>query len=184
MHVSNTPHFIVPEVLEHDITKNLINNQKFTLMAFASGLTERDSVRSSLEIFPLLKSSDSSYSKLGQNAESWEKEEGDIDGPFYTGVLASDTFDGTTSSMAVYTSRMMFDDDSLKNYGNEDILIGTLGFLTDKTTTFNVPSKSILPEFIYVTQQQAIFWGAMSIVVLPVIILGVGAFIGIRRRKR
>ncbi len=183
MHMSNNPHHIIPGVVEHDISKKMIDKQKFTIMKMTTGLTELDAVRSSLEITPLLISSEDSYSKIDESPQVWDKEEGDIDGPFYTGVHVTETFEGTTSNMVVFTSRTMFDDEALYYYGNEDMLSGTLAFLTDKVSAVTIPSKGVLPEFAYVTQQQAIFWGAMAIVILPIIILGIGAYVGIKRRR-
>ena len=183
MHMPNNPSSITPGIVNHDITKKLIDKGRFTLMELASGITELDAIRSSLEISPLLVTSEESYGKTNVNSETLDKEEGDVDGPFYTGVLATETFEGVTSNMVVYTSRAVFSDNFLNFYGNEDTLSGTFAFLTDKVSETTIPSKNILPRYAYLTQQQAIFWGVIAIVVLPVLFLATGAFVGIRRRR-
>ena len=183
MHMPNSPFSIIPGMVQHDITDKMIDKGRFTLMELATGITELDAIRSSLEISPLLVTSEESYVKTDVDPEMLDKEEGDIDGPFYTGVLVTETFEGVTSNMVVYTSRTIFTDNFLNFYGNEDILGGTFAFLTDKVSEITIPSKNILPKYAYVTQQQAIFWGALAIAVLPVLFLATGAFVGIRRRR-
>jgi ABC-2 type transport system permease protein len=184
MHLPNYPNFLVPEVVKHDITDQVIDNKVYAISPVASGLTISDTTRSSLTVSPLLQTSDTAYAKQNIYAETMSKEKGDIEGPFYIGLLASDTYNGVTSNMAVFSAKMMFDESMIQGYGNGNLLSGTIGYMSGDKSPISIASKSILADRIYVTQQQGILWGALVILVLPVFILVTGIAVNLKRRKR
>lgn len=75
------PRYIVPKVLEHDITSGLYNSNRVVVTPKSSGITLMDNIRSSLTIEPLLETSDLAYSKVNISPETLMKEEWDIDLP-------------------------------------------------------------------------------------------------------
>lgn len=178
------PHYIVPEVLNHDITSNLSKSNRIVVTPKSSGITIMDNVRSSLTIEPLLETSESAYSKVNLNSNTLLKEDGDIDGPFYVGVVSSDTYDGVTSKLVVYTSETIFDDNMIGDFGNYYLLVGTMSNLVGEMETISVKAKYLYPETLNITQKSAMIWAAIVIIVLPVIILASGIVIVVRRRKR
>jgi hypothetical protein len=184
MHLPNYPNFLVPEVVKHDITDQVIDNKVYVISPVASGLTISGTTRSSLTVSPLLQTSDTAYAKQNIYAETMSKEKGDIEGPFYIGLLASDTYNGVTSNMAVFSAKMMFDESMIQGYGNGNLLSGTIGYMSGDKSPISIASKSILADRIYVTQQQGILWGALVILVLPVFILVTGIAVNLKRRKR
>lgn len=183
MHLSNNPHFIVPNILSHEITSQVKDNQIPVIMPISSGLRISDTKRNSLTIDPILSTSDSAYSKEGTNFTTYEKEEGDIEGPFYLGLAVTDAYNEVTSKLVVYSTEGTFDE-STATYGNSDILSGTIGFLSGDMDTLSIPTKSVTPELIQLTQQQAILWGAVVVIIVPVIILVTGVMVSLKRRKR
>jgi ABC-2 type transport system permease protein len=183
MHLSNNPHFIVPNILSHEITSQVKDNQIPVIMPISSGLRISDTKRNSLTIDPILSTSDSAYSKEGTNFTTYEKEEGDIEGPFYLGLAVTDSYNEVTSKLVVYSTEGTFDE-STATYGNSDILSGTIGFLSGDMDTLSIPTKSVTPELIQLTQQQAILWGAVVVIIVPVIILVTGVMVSLKRRKR
>lgn len=182
---NNYPQTIVPMVEEHDITNRIISNKALVYTPEASGLGIKDSIRSSLEIKPLLKTSNKAYSKVKTNPKTFDKEKGDIDGPFYIGLLSTETYKGVTSNMIVYSSLYSFYDEALKMYnGNAELLSGSVGFLADKVASVSVKERSLMPNPVILTQKQANYIGLAVIVVLPALILSTGIVIILRRRKR
>lgn len=184
MHLPNNPHFLVPQILSHDITQHAIDKKVFVISAVASGLNISNTKRSSLTIDPLLSTSASAYSKVNINSATVSKEDGDINGPFYVGLLATDTYQNVTSHMAVYTSGLFFDDSAIEKYGNGDILTGTVGYLSGQATALSIPTKSLAQARLNVTQQQGIIWGAVAIFIIPFLILVTGIIVTLKRRKR
>ena len=184
MFVPLYPRYIVPKVLEHDITKGLYNSNRIVVTPKSSGLRIMDNIKSSLTVEPLLETSDKSYSKINDNPETLMKEEEDIEGPFYIGLKSSDTFNNVTSNMVVYTSEMIFDDNMLSSYGNFHLLVNTIGNLVGELETISVRARYLYPEPLNITQKPALIWAAIAIVILPVIILTSGVIVVVKRRKR
>ena len=184
MHIPNYPHFLVPDVINHSITKQITDNKVFVLSPVSSGLAEAETKRSSLTIEPLLKTSDKAYAKQDIYSETMSKEEGDIQGPFAIGILASDTFDEVTSNMAVFAAETIFDDSMIDGYGNGKLLSGTISYMAGEAEVITIPSKSTGPDYIYLTQQQGILWGALVVVILPLVILLSGILVSVKRRRR
>ena len=178
------PRYIVPNVLEHDITAELYKSNRLVVTPTSSGITIMDNTRSSLLIEPLLKTSDLAYSKTNISSDTLMKEDGDIPGPFYIGVLSSDTFNGITSSMIVYTSAMIFDDNMLNEFGNFTLLVNTIGNLVGETEIVTVRPRYLYPEPLNITQEPLMMLAALTIIVLPLLILTAGIVIVVRRRRR
>jgi ABC-2 type transport system permease protein len=183
MHLPNNPHYIVPNVINHEITSQVEDNNIPVIMPISSGLQISDTKRSSLTVDPILSTSDKAYAKLGTSITTYEKGDGDINGPFYLGLAATDTYNNVNSNLVVFSTEGTFDE-STATYGNADILSGTIGFLSGDMATLSIPTKSVTPETVQLTQQQAIFWGAVVVIILPVIILLIGVMVSLKRRKR
>lgn len=178
------PRYIVPNVLEHNITRGIYNNNRLVVTPTSSGLVIMDNIRSSLTIEPLMETSDQAYSKVNINSDTLMKEEGDIDGPFYIGLMSSDTYGGLTSSLVVYTSTMIFDDNMLAEFGNFSLLVNTIGNLVGEIETITVRPRYLYPEPLNITQQSVFFWALITIIVLPIFILATGILMVVRRRRR
>lgn len=178
------PRYIVPNVLEHDITKGLYDGNRIVVTPTSSGITPMDNTRSSLSIEPLLETSDRAYSKVNMDSDTLMKEEGDIDGPFYIGVLSSDTYSGVTSRMVVYTSTFIFDDNMIKEIGNFTLLVNTFGNLVGETETVSVRPRYLYPEPLNITQKPVMILAALTIIVVPIIVLTTGIVVVVRRRRR
>lgn len=178
------PNAIVPEVVSHEITDSAIDSKRYVITPIASGLVQLEGIRSSLSIKPLLVTSETAYSKVNIEATTMNKEAGDIDGPFYIGLVASDTYDKVTSNLVVYTSSSIFGDTSLSGYGNEYLLKGTVNYLAADLSAVSVRSRSIIPEAIQLTEQQRISWGALTVLIVPILILAAGIVINVKRRRR
>ena len=183
MYMANYPNYIVPTIESHDITTKAKNGGIPVFMPISSGLTISNSVRSSLTVTPLLSTSDESYSKVDLESQSYEKEAGDVDGPFYLGLLATDTYNDITSDVAVFSCEYTFTDETT-TYGNAELLAGTVGYLTGDTETLSIPSKSVVESYIYPSQMEAISWGVLTAFGIPLAILIFGAVICLRRRKK
>ena len=79
------PYVLMPEMGSSEITDTLINESYYAIMPISQGMVignEEDET-----ITPILMTSMSSFSKkAGFSLETYEKEEGDTDGPFALGV--------------------------------------------------------------------------------------------------
>lgn len=184
MQMTNNPNRLLPKVENHDITKKAADSSVPVYMPNSSGLKITDTKRSTLTITPLLTTSEDAYSKTNLQSEKLVKEDGDIDGPFYLGLLSTDYYKSVTSNLIVYSSEYTFAHET-SGLANSDLLTGTIGYLTGNTnTTVSIPAKTYGDNYIFISPTQSIIWGVTTALGIPVIIFIIGSFICLRRRKK
>lgn len=180
----NYPGRLLPKVANHDITTKVYGSSLRVFMPNSSGLQILDNKRSTLTLTPLLSTSEKAYSKTNLQSATLNKEDGDIDGPFYLGILSSDNFKGVVSNLIVYSSEYTFSYDNA-GLANNDLLTGTIRYLVgDSMTTVSIPVKNYGESYIYISATHSIIWGVTTAIVLPLIIFIIGSFICLRRRKK
>ncbi len=181
---SNNPMYLLPKVESHAITSKAASSNIPVIMPQSVAVEASDTMRSSIEITPLLTTSKDSYGKDPENITTAEKQAGDLEGPFNVGITATDTYDGTKTKLVVFATEFTFDDNTL-SYGNRDMLSGVISFLAgDNVSALSIPTKSVAAELIYPSQAQALAWGGIIIIIIPAAILAFGVFVSLRRRKK
>lgn len=183
MHEANYPNYLIPDIESHSITNKVSDGGIPVYMPISSGLTISDAMRSSLTVTPLLTTSSAAYAKTNLESSTLEKEKGDKNGPFYLGLLATDTYNDSTTNLVVYSSEYTFAEDTV-SYGNASLLIGTVGYLMDDSSIVSIPTKSLAEARIYPSQFQSITWGLVTVIIIPVVIFVAGALICLRRWKK
>lgn len=179
--------YLLPEIQFHDITKSLINHNYSIVLPNAQAVEEINPHRSTLEITPLLVSSDAAYSKIaGYNLTTRDKEKEDIDGPFTLGVLVTEEYNQTESSFIWFGTGMLLDENIDKTVGgaNSDLLIHSLATLCNQKSNTSIHLKSMKDDKIVLSAAQSILWSVVLIIVLPLAILMTGFTVWFRRRKR
>ncbi len=81
------PYVLLPDLGESDITAPLAEAGYYVFMPISTGLTLPEDAGDAT-VTPLLTTSEAAFSKIaGYGLETYEKEEGDLDGPLYPGGL-------------------------------------------------------------------------------------------------
>lgn len=177
---------LVPTLESHTITSPIKSNKTSVVVPAAKGIHILDSARSTIEIEPLLVTSDSAYSKIDMNSTNIDFEEGDISGPFNLGLTITETYNDVESRLVVYGSAYIIEE-SMLNYtsiGNMNLFINSVNFLADRESSIAIPTRSVVQEYLTLNAAQVNFWGAVVVVVIPVFVLTLGGFICLRRRKK
>jgi len=182
-YMAGYPNYIIPTIETHDITSDAKGADIPVFMPISSGLTLSDSTRSSLAVTGLLSTTDSSYAKMNMDSSSAEMEDGDIQGPFYLGMIGTDTYNDVTSNLVVFSSAYTFTDET-STYGNAELLTGTVGYMSGDLETISIATKSLAADYIYPSQGQAFAWAAITTIALPIAIFVFGAVICFRRRRK
>ena len=87
------PYVLMPDIASSDITDSLTEENYYVLMPISQGMTVGSS--SNGTVTSLLTTSDTAFSKVaGYSLETYEKEDGDIDGPFAVGLSIEDNSGG------------------------------------------------------------------------------------------
>lgn len=85
------PYYVVPDINSTEVSDDLAG-KRYVLLAAAQGIQTSEEVRDEVEITPVLTTSDQAYSKLEiEQMTTYNKEEGDLDGPFDLGVIVTET---------------------------------------------------------------------------------------------
>ena len=140
-----------------------------------------------MNIIPLLKSSATSYEKKNpENMESYEREDGDEQGPFGLVMAVEKTVDDVSSKMVVIGSESLFDSEvnSAVSGANYTFLMNIFSQLSEHKNTTAIAVKSLTYEALQITARQAIFWRNILMFLLPAALIVAGVVIWFRRRRR
>ncbi len=187
-HYYQSPANLLPELGASTITSQLMSANRLVLMPYAQGATFAVSDNEAHSVTRLLSTSDQAYLKTDtQNAQSLEKEAGDVDGPFDLGLLVENEEDGKKTSVLYFTSESILDDsvDSMVSGANSELLAkGVTSMVGEKESTITIPAKSYEEENIVVPGSTTLMLAIILVGVVPLVIMLAGIMIWNRRRKR
>lgn len=174
------PYILLPEMSSHEITDSLIEENYYPNMPISQGMIVNDD---SGAVTSLLTTSSDSFSKAaGYDLTTYEKEEGDTDGPF-TVALAIDC---TNEGQIVWFSSAAFLDDmynALSSGSNSDLAMNALSSLIGESEAMAIRSKSLNYNYLSITDSTASLLKTLMIGVFPLAYLGIGVFVILKRRR-
>ena len=181
------PTYLLPEIGASTITSDLISEKRLVLMTYARGAMVGKAQDDTISVTPLLTTSDRSWAKHDtQNAQSYDKEEGDADGPFTLGLFVEKELDSGTAKILYFTSDSILDDmvDSMVAGANSSLVMKGLGeMIEEKESSIAIPAKSYEEDDIIVPRSTAILTGALVTGAVPLLIFIAGMIIWSRRRR-
>ena len=174
------PYILLPEMSSHEITNSLIEENYYPNMPISQGMIVNDN---SGAVTPLLTTSSDSFSKAaGYDLTTYEKEDGDIDGPFTVAL----SIDCTNEGQIVWFSSAAFLDDmynALSSGSNSDLAMNALSSLIGESEAMAIRSKSLNYNYLSITDSTASLLKALMIGVFPLAYLGIGIFVILKRRR-
>ncbi|MBO5868531.1 MAG: GldG family protein [Oscillospiraceae bacterium] len=183
-------HALLPTLAEHPINTPLINAKYRVLLNGAHGILVNEELPEDVEATALLTTSYSSYSKLvGGQLETYDKELGDIDGPFAVAALATKNAGQDNESNVVWVSSPTMVDEMMDNYtsgGNQDMFLNILTYLCEpETKEFTIHAKTVTQmSFLTMESKTAALLAILVVAVIPVTFLGCGVVVWFRRKQR
>ena len=186
-HMRGSNYYLLPNIGSHDITAPLSDGGYYVLMPVAQGIKIADDLRDGLSVTALLTTTASSYSKPdGYDMTTYDKEEGDIDGPFSLGVAISEEVENGTTGIVWLTSSYMFDEstDMMVSGANTDLFLNALDWMCQRESAISIRAKDLSTEYLTVPSADASTWSLILVVTLPAVFLIAGAYVTIVRRKR
>lgn len=183
------PYYLLPDINSHTITSPLIDGGYYVLLPIAQGLTVGSDLRESLSVTKLLTTSDDAFSKLsGYAMATYEKEEGDVDGPFVLAALATETIDDELYSNVVWiSSAALLDEqaDSLVSGGNQDFFLNIVSYLCEpEESSVSIRAKSLTTEYLTMDSATASSLTILMLGVLPLGYLAIGIGVWVWRKRR
>ncbi len=178
-HYVSAPYALLPDMNSHAVTDPLIEDKYYPIMPVALGLT----VPESETVTALLTTSDGSFSKAaGFGLDTFEREEGDTDGPFATAV----SIETSGGGRIVWFASSDFLDDMYNAYSsgaNVDLAMNALSSLVGEREAMAIRSKSLNYNYLTISGSAASLLKIVMIGVFPLAYLGVGIYVVMRRRR-
>lgn len=186
-YVFNTPVLLMPDMESSNITDPLIEDNYHVILPVAKALDVSEP-SADVTVTPLLTSSDESFLKAdGYDIETYEKEDGDTDGPHTLSVLVTKDIDDENQMQLVWVGSSLMLEDSYNEYSsdaNEDFVLNALEMMCEKEDSISVRSKSLTNEYLTVSTSDSSMIKVVTIAVIPAAYLIAGIIITVRRRRR
>lgn len=175
------PYILLPEIQSTEITDTFLEGTNYVIAPLAQGMTidpnAGDSVKS------LLSTSDYAFSKsAGYDLETYEQEEGDIDGPFELAVAV----EGANSSKLIWVATDYLCDDTYNSYSsgvNVDFAMNSISWMIGENENITIRSKSLEYNYLTISESSAGTIKLWLIGIIPAMFLIYGICAVVSRRK-
>lgn len=176
------PYVLLPDMTSNEITDSLIEENYYPIMPISLGLTVEETSDSET-VTELLTTSSSAFSKIaGYSISTYEKEEGDIDGPFAVAV----SIESSNNGRLVWFASSSFLDDMYNAYSsgaNVDMAMNALSSMLGETEAMAIRSKSLNYNYLTISDSTSSLLKVTMIGVFPLLYLGIGICVILRRRR-
>ena len=188
---SQYPMYLTPTLEDSDLTSGLADTQK-VVIPICKGMTVQSDVRSTLTVENMMSTTDGAYAKTNIKSQTVDKEDGDVNGPFSVALSVKDSYAEKTKGTGHATEIVVFGSVSFETssfletnqFGNRTVLLNSLSYLAgQETTTLAIPTRSLQQESVQIQESDRIFFTVLLVVLIPLILLGTGLFIWVKRRK-
>lgn len=181
------PYYLLPNISSGKYTSGLYG-QYYVFAPFSQGILIQQDKDESLSFNSFLNTSKEAFAKMNAlNSQNYDKQDGDIQGPFSLGVEAVRKLeDGGSATLVAYACAQMFMDEANTMVGGANLMLftNTLGGFVSHEVSVSIPVKKFELAYLTIPQSNAVTLGILTIVVLPVGCLLAGFVIWFRRRKR
>ncbi|NLN41322.1 MAG: ABC transporter, partial [Clostridiales bacterium] len=181
------PAWIIPNMESHEIITPMRSNKMQVLAIGAQGIEILDEKKRSIEVSPLLVTSDNAWGRTDLSSTTVEKEEGDLDGPFNVAVAIADKEWNDETSEYDETKLIVVGDSELLNpqfasIGNTDFILNSLNWLHDEQESISIRPKSLTTRYLRINAFQKLVIAGIVVILIPLVILGAGLVMWLRRR--
>ncbi len=174
------PYILSPDMSGSEITDSLLEERYLPILPIALGMTVYDH---SGAVTELLTTSNSAFSKIaGYDLTTYEKEEGDVDGPFALAV----SVDCGSEGQIIWFSSSYFLDDMYNAYSsgaNGDLAMNALSSLIGESEAMAIRSKSLNYNYLTINEAASSLLKVLMVGVCPLAYLGVGIHVIVKRRR-
>ena len=177
------PYVLLPDMAQHTVTDSLIQANYYTILPLSLGLVVPETGTGGT-VTALLTTSQTSFSKAaGYALTTYEKEDGDTDGPFAVAVSVADDGGG---QIMWFTSSLFLEDmyNAYSSGANGDLGMNALSAMIGESEAVAIRSKSLNYNYLTISESTASLLKTLMIGVFPLLYLGLGIVVVTRRRRR
>ena len=174
-----SPAALLPDMASSAVTDPLIEENYYPILPVAQGLIVSDTAT---DVTALLTTSDTAFSKVaGYEMTTYEKEEGDIDGPF---ALAVSIACGNDGQIIWFASSFLEDAyNAISSGANVNLGMSALSSLIGESEAMAIRSKSLNYNYLTISESTSSLLRVLMVGVLPLAYLGIGIGVAVRRRR-
>lgn len=188
-HLPNQPNVLVPEVVSHPITSPISLDRRLVVMPGPAWIEELEVRRRSLDIQRLLASSGEAFARselTGVESGELLPQEGDPRGPFALAVAITDpapTVEGEDTRIVVLSTAFLLRSDFAQSFpGNLDLMLNSINWVYEREETISVRPKVTLMLPLRLNNLSTWILTGVVVVLVPLIVLGAGLVVWLRRR--
>lgn len=186
-HYVQMPYYLVPNIGSSEVTTGMTGGSQYVLLSGCQGFTTSEDVRETLNVSQILTTSDGAYVKSNpKEMTTYEKEEDDVDGPFFVGAAISE--EAKETRLVCFASSSILEEsfNNTVSDGNYTLYTKSLNWLidTDESATVSIAGKSMQTQYLTVTAAKGVLFAIVLCFILPVVCLIVGGVICFRRKRR
>ena len=178
----STPAILMPDLAESEVTTPLAEEGYYVILPLAVGLTVGENTTSAT-VTSLLSTSDLAFSKLaGYDMTTYDKEDGDLDGPFSLAVEASYENGGGL----IWVSSSAYLDDMYNAYSsgaNVNFTMNALSQLIGESETMSIRAKSLNYNYLTISDSVSGLLQVLMIGLIPLAFLATGIAVVVHRRR-
>lgn len=176
----NYPYILLPTIESNTITDSLTEENYYVIFPLANGLTVNST---SDNVSTLLTTSSDAYAKTdGYSITTYDKEDGDTDGPFTLAVSIEDESGGDL----IWFASSYFLEDMYNSYSsgaNVDLAMNAISSLVGESESMAIRSKSLNYNYLTISDSTSSLLKVLMIGVFPLAYLGIGIAVVARRRR-
>ena len=179
-HYTAQPYILLPDMQQDGITDALIQENYYPNMPIAQGLVVSEDAENVVEV---LTTSDEAFSKAaGYDLATYEKEDGDTDGPFALAVSIACENEGQIVwfSSAAYLEDMY---NALSSGANVDMTMNAVSELIGEREAMAIRSKSLNYNYLSISGSTATLLKVLMVGGFPLAYLGIGTVVILKRRR-
>lgn len=182
MHYNNYPYYLLPSASTSSPLTSSLASSAYMFMPFAHGVVSGGETEKNVTATPLFSTSSSAYT-IPASAQTTEKTESSVDGPFDTAILARDS---DTGAQIVWVGAPAFSDSMNQMTGaNYQYFISILGGIVQRDRIlYNIPANEVSASYLIVNEAQAALWSAVLIIIIPLAFAACGIIRWQIRRRR
>ena len=182
-------YWVLPTLNSHPITDALIRGSYHVTLPVSQGLEISEDLRDGLEITPLLTTSDSAFSKLaGYDLSTYDKEDGDIAGPFCLAAAVSEAQTDGSETQIVWIGSSSVTDVTANSYvsgANEDFFLNALGWMCKSDESpLSIRAKNLDVNYLTMNNTASTLLTVLVVGIIPAVYLAVGIVIFVRRKRK
>ena len=178
-------YYLLPDMESNTITDPLINERYYVLLPLAHEIIHEDT-ETSATVENILTTSSSAYTKAdAYNAETLEKTENDEEGQYTLGVSITDGSEDAQTKIVWVSSYGLLNDNvnQLVSGGNQDLFLNAINWMCEREESIAIHAKSLQGESLTVTSGAITLWSTVFVFIIPVLIVALGIYIKVRRKK-